>query len=92
MLAGTKRLLLVLGLLLAGAAVLLFVLENPQRIHLVFLGVTTAELPVAVLMAISFMLGLLSCLFFNLWLLGRLFMSVARHQRELGKLRQQAEQ
>ena len=78
MLTSAKRVLLAGCLLLAGAAVLLFMLENPQRIHLVFLGAASAELPVAALMMISFILGLLTCLLFSLWVLGRWRMRVAQ--------------
>nr|WP_286945829.1 lipopolysaccharide assembly protein LapA domain-containing protein [Pseudomonas sp. UBA6718] len=92
MLASIKRLLLALGLLLAGGVVLLFVLENSQRTHLIFLGWPTPELPVTVLMAVAFMLGMLFCLLFNLWLLARLRLHLARQQRELSFLRRQAEQ
>lgn len=93
MLAGFIRLLLALGLLLAGGVVTLFVLENSQRTHLIFLGRPTPELPVAVLMAVAFMLGMLFCLLFNLWLLARLRLHLARQRRELSLLlRRQAGQ
>ena len=63
-------------------------LENPQRIHLVFLGAASAELPVAALMMISFILGLL----FSLWVLGRWRMRVAQLRRELVVLTRQSGQ
>lgn len=90
MLASFKRLLLALGVLFAGGVVLLFVLENSQRTHLVFLGQLSPELPVVMLMAAAFMLGMLLCLLLNLWLLARLRLHLVRQQRELRSLRQQA--
>lgn len=92
MLTSAKRVLLVGLLLLAGAASLLFVLENPQRIHLVFLGAASAELPVSALMMISFILGLLTCLLFSLWVLGRWRMRVVQLRRELLALSPQSGQ
>ena len=92
MLTSAKRILLAGCLLLAGAAVLLFVLENPQRIHLVFFGAASAELPIASLMMISFILGLLTCLPFSLWVLGRWRMRVAQLRRELVVLTRQSGQ
>lgn len=91
MLTSAKRVLFAGCLLLAGAAVLLFMLENPQRIHLVFLGTASAELPVAALMMISFILGLLTCLLFSLWVLGRWSMRVAQLRRELSVSGRQSE-
>ena len=92
MLTSAKRVLFAGCLLLAGAAVLVFMLENPQRIHLVFLGAASAELPVAALMMISFILGLLTCLLFSLWVLGRWRMRVAQLRRELVVLTRQSGQ
>lgn len=87
MLANLKRLLLLLCLVLTGVAVLLFVLQNRQPTHLVFLGWPTAELPVAVLMSAAFILGTLLALSVNLWLVARLRLRIARQQRELQLLR-----
>lgn len=83
MLANLKRLLLVVCLLLVALAVLVFVLQNRQPAHLVFLGWPTPELPVAVLMSASFILGVLLSLLVSLWLIGRLRLRIARQQREL---------
>ncbi|MGL4315377.1 MAG: lipopolysaccharide assembly protein LapA domain-containing protein [Pseudomonas sp.] len=88
MLANLKRLLLLLCLVLTGVAVLLFVLQNRQPTHLVFLGWLTAELPVAVLMSAAFILGTLFALSISLWLVARLRLRIARQQRELLLLRQ----
>ncbi|MBC9250058.1 hypothetical protein A9179_07175 [Pseudomonas alcaligenes] len=84
-----KRLLLVLCLLLAGVAVLVFVLQNRQPAHLVFLGWPTAELPVAVLMSIAFIIGAMFAFSINFWLIARLRLHIARQQRELQSLRTQ---
>ncbi|QKE63844.1 LapA family protein [Aquipseudomonas campi] len=87
MLTGFKRFLLILGLLLVGLAVLVFILENRQASHLVFLGWLTPELPVSVLMSLAFIVGAVFSLLLNLWLLGRLRARIARQQRELLSLR-----
>lgn len=87
MLTGFKRFLLGLGLLLVALAVLVFILENRQVSHLVFLGWLTPELPVSVLMSLAFIVGAVFSLLLNLWLLGRLRARVARQQRELLSLR-----
>lgn len=92
MLSSARRLFLTVCLLLAGIAVVLFVLENPQRIHLVFLGVTTKEVPVAALMILSFIIGLASCLLFSLWMLGRWRMRVVLLRRELLALSRRSKQ
>lgn len=89
MLSHLKRWLLLGGLLLVALAVLVFVLENRQLSHLVFLGWLTPELPVAVLMSAAFILGVVFSLLLNLWLLGRLRMRIARQQRDLLLLRRQ---
>ncbi|WP_235981312.1 lipopolysaccharide assembly protein LapA domain-containing protein [Aquipseudomonas ullengensis] len=87
MLANLKRLLLLAILLLLGIAVLIFVLQNRQPAHLVLLGWTTSELPVAVLLSASFILGVLLSLLGSLWLIGRLRLRISRQQRELMNLR-----
>lgn len=56
---GVKRVLLVLVMLLAGLAVLTFVLENQQGITLSFLGWSTAQLPVAVFVTLALIAGML---------------------------------
>lgn len=89
MLVNLKRLLLLLCLILAGVAVLVFVLQNRQPVHLVFLGWPTGELPVAVLMSAAFILGILFALLFSFWLIARLRLRIARQQRELRLLRKQ---
>lgn len=91
MLSHLKRWLLLGGLLLVALAVLVFVLENRQQSHLVFLGWLTPELPVAVLMSAAFILGVAFSLLLNLWLLGRLRLRIARQQRDLLLLRRQVE-
>lgn len=90
MLANIRRLLLVLCLILTGVAVLVFVLQNRQPVKLVFWGGPTVELPVAVLLSAAFMLGALFALLISLWLLARLRLRIARQQRELSLLGQQA--
>ncbi|MBB2494992.1 DUF1049 domain-containing protein [Pseudomonas sp. UL070] len=85
--ANLKRLLLLAILLLLGIAVLIFVLQNRQPAHLVLLGWTTSELPVAVLLSASFILGVLLSLLGSLWLIGRLRLRISRQQRELMNLR-----
>lgn len=92
MLANLKRLLLGLCLVLTGVAVLVFVLQNRQPTHLVFLGLPTAELPVAVLMSAAFLLGTLFALSISLWLVARLRLRIARQQRELLLLRRADQQ
>ncbi|UUY08082.1 lipopolysaccharide assembly protein LapA domain-containing protein [Pseudomonas sp. J452] len=87
MLTGFKRFLLILGLLLVALAVLVFILENRQASHLVFLGWLTPALPVSVLMSLAFIVGAVFSLLLNLWLLGRLHARIARQQRELLSLR-----
>lgn len=87
MLANLKRLLLVAVLLLLGIAVLIFVLQNRQPAHLILLGWTTPELPVAVLLSASFILGVLFSLLGSLWLISRLRLRISRQQRELMNLR-----
>jgi len=90
MLTGLKRFSLILLLLLTAVAVLVFVLENRQQSHVVFLGWLSPELPVSVLMSLAFILGVMLSLLPALWLLGRLRMRIARLQRDLLQLRQHA--
>jgi putative membrane protein len=54
-----KKLLLVLIVLAIVAVTLLFVLENPQAVALTFLGWSTPQLPVAVLVILALLLGLI---------------------------------
>ncbi|HSC82479.1 MAG TPA: LapA family protein [Pseudomonas sp.] len=89
MLANFKRLLLVFCLILSGAAILVFVLQNRQPVNLVFLGWPTTELPVAVLISAAFMLGALFALSISLWLVTRLRLRINRQHRELQSLRKQ---
>lgn len=92
MLKGFKRFSLVLLLLLTAVAVLVFVLENRQQSHVVFLGWLSPELPVSVLMSLAFILGVLLSLLLNLWLLGRQRLRMARQQRDLLRLRKERQQ
>lgn len=54
-----SRVLLILIMLLVALSVLTFVLENQRAVELSFLGWSTAQLPVAVLMVLSLILGML---------------------------------
>ena len=56
---GVKRVILMLVMLLAGLAVLTFVLENQQGTTLSFLGWSTAQLPVAVFVTLALIVGML---------------------------------
>lgn len=89
MLTGFKRFSLILLLLLTAVAVLVFVLENRQQSHVVFLGWLSPELPVSVLMSLAFILGVILSLLPSLWLLGRLRLRVARQQRDMLLLRKE---
>jgi len=89
MLSNLKRLLFVAMLLLSGIAAFLLVLENPQSSHLAFLGWSTPQAPLSVLLVLAFLLGVAICLVLNFWLLGRMSLRVARQQREIRDLRRQ---
>ena len=89
MLRNAKRLLLLFALLLVVVLSVVLVLENPQRIHLVFLGWSSVELPLPVLLAAAFISGVLACLCFCIWSLSRLRLRIARQQQELRRLRDQ---
>lgn len=54
-----SRVLLILIMLLVALSVLTFVLENQRAVELSFLGWSTAQLPVAALMVLSLILGML---------------------------------
>ena len=89
MLSNFKWLLFVVMLSLSGIAAFLLVLENPQSSHLVFLGWSTPQAPLSVLLVLAFLLGVAICLVLNFWLLGRMSLRVAKQQREIRDLRRQ---
>lgn len=90
MLSNLKWLMFVVMLSLSGIAAFLLVLENPQSSHhLVFLGWSTPQAPLSVLLVLAFLLGVAICLVLNSWLLGRMSLRVAKQQREIRDLRRQ---
>lgn len=54
-----KRVLLILIVVVAGLAVLAFVLENQQGIALSFLGLNSVQLPVSVFVVLALIVGML---------------------------------
>ncbi|WP_421137069.1 lipopolysaccharide assembly protein LapA domain-containing protein [Pseudomonas sp. NFX15] len=77
-----NRLLLVLLFLALMAFVVLFILENQQAVALVFLGYTSPQLPISVLMLIAILLGLAIGPAMGIWVVLR-----NHHKRRL-KLRE----
>lgn len=77
-----NRLLLVLLFLALMAFVVLFILENQQVVALVFLGYTSPQLPISVLMLIAILLGLAIGPAMGIWVVWR-----NQHKRRL-KLRE----
>ncbi|WP_220812840.1 lipopolysaccharide assembly protein LapA domain-containing protein [Pseudomonas paralcaligenes] len=82
MLSGIKRFIVVSGLLLVGALVLVFVLQNSQQSQFQFLLWATPELPFSVVLVAAFLLGVLSSLLFSLILAWRMAGRSARARRE----------
>ncbi|AZF09904.1 hypothetical protein C4J93_1692 [Pseudomonas sp. R2-37-08W] len=56
---GVKRVVSVLAVLVAALVVLAFVLENQQGVVLLFLGWSTAQMPVAVFVVVGLIVGML---------------------------------
>ncbi len=82
MLSGIKRFIIVFGLLLVGALVLVFVLQNSQQSQFQFLLWSTPELPFSVVLVAAFMLGALASLLFSLVFVWRMAGRSARARRE----------
>lgn len=86
MLVRLKFMLSMLGLLLLTAVVLIFVLENRQQSHLILFGWLTPEFLISILISVAFMLGVAVSLLFNLWLISRFRLRIARQQFTLRTL------
>ncbi|MEO4046290.1 LapA family protein [Pseudomonas sp. CAU 1711] len=71
MLDSVKRLIGLLVLLLIGAAILLLILQNPQRTQFHFLHWATPELPFSIFLILAFVLGILSVAILRVLRLGR---------------------
>lgn len=71
MLGSIKRLIGLLALLLIAAAILLLILQNPQRTQFHFLHWATPELPFSLLLILAFLLGAFSVLFLSVGLARR---------------------
>jgi lipopolysaccharide assembly protein A len=76
-----KRVFLAFALLILAAAAFLLVLQNPQPAHLMFLGWSTPDLPLSVLLVLAFSVGLAVCLLSVFWLLGRMRLRIRRLER-----------
>jgi uncharacterized integral membrane protein len=71
MLSGIKRLVWLAALLLVGVAILLLMLQNPQRSQFHFLFWVTPELPFSVFLILAFVLGAVGSLLLSLLAAGR---------------------
>ena len=71
MLGSIKRLVLLGTLLLVGVAILLLMLQNPQRSEFHFLFWVAPELPFSVFLILAFVLGAVGSLLLGLWVAGR---------------------
>lgn len=81
MLSSIGRLLLFVSLMLVGGAIVLLILQNPQRSQFHFLQWVTPELPFSILLVVAFLLGALSSTLLGLWLLGRRKLGLMRERR-----------
>lgn len=79
-----KKLLLIVIVLVVVAVTLLFVLENRQAVALTFLGWSGPELPVAILVILAFLLGLIIGPLFGTYVAHR---SKRKFRRELKRQR-----
>lgn len=75
---GAKRFLLILVVLVVGLVILAFVLENQQGVTLSFLGWRSAQLPVAMFVALALLVGMLIGPLF-----GRLSRRAGRRARDM---------
>lgn len=87
-----KRLLLGMAALLVGLLIVIFILENRQPVSLALFGQSTAALPLASFIVLSFLVGLLVGPLLGSLGLARLRLRLRDTQREMSACRRQLNQ
>lgn len=84
-----QQILLIIMLLIVALFVLIFILENQTRVAINFISFETPQLPLAVLIVISFLLGLVLALVVNYLVLLKVRFKLTMTKKQLATCKKQ---